>query len=215
MKKSLLLILCGMLFVRLVHCQTGFTENFNDGNITGWNGSADYSLTNVGNELKVNVRKTSTWSSFSFSFDTTDISSNPYVRMRIKSDVDINLNFFINTDQSYGNDGIPREIIHSDGYTEYIFDFSQGRPADLVGAYILSFVCNPGGAKGCNATLYIDDIRIGTDAPAIPSISRIPDQFHGINPGRNCDSFLGRKRYGNGCQSHHHNCKQFQYEPDT
>jgi glucuronoarabinoxylan endo-1,4-beta-xylanase len=181
MKKSILLILCGMLFSRVVYCQTGFTENFDDGNLTGWSGSADYGLTNTGNELKVDVRKTSTWSSFSFSFTSTDISSNPYVRMRIKSDVDININFFINTDQSYGNAGNPREIIHSDGYTEYIFDFSGAQSADLGGANILNFVCNPGGAQGCNATIYIDNIRIGTDAPAIPSISRIPDQFHGIN----------------------------------
>jgi hypothetical protein len=170
-----------MLFISVAYCQTGFNENFNDGNLSGWSGSADYILTNTGNELKVDVRKTSTWSSFTFSFTNTDISSNPYVRMRIKSDVDININFFINTDQSYGNAGNPREIIHSDGYTDYIFDFSGGQSADLGGANMLNFVCNPGGAQGCNATIYIDDIRIGTDAPAIPSISRIQDQFHGIN----------------------------------
>ncbi len=181
MKKPLVLILCGMLFINSVYCQTGFTKNFNDGNLAGWSGSADYILTNTGNELKVDVSKTSAWSSFSFSFTGTDISSNPYVRMRIKSDVDININFFVNSDQSYGNDGVPREIIHSGGYTEYIFDFSDGQSADLSGANLLNFVCNPGGARGCNATIYIDDIRIGTDAPAIPSISRIPDQFHGIN----------------------------------
>jgi O-glycosyl hydrolase len=181
MKKSLLLILCGMMSAISAYCQTGFTEDFNDGNLTGWSGSADYVLTNSGNELKVDVRKTSAWSSFSFSFTNTDISSNPYIRMRIRSDVDININFFVNSDQSYGNGNVPREIIHSDGYAEYIFDFSGGLPADLAGANILNFVCNPGGAKGCNATIYIDDIRIGSDAPAIPSISRIPDQFHGIN----------------------------------
>ena len=173
MKKSILFIVCSVLFITMAYCQTGFTENFNDGNLTGWSGSADYILTNSGNELKVDVDKSSTWSSFSFAFANTDISSNPYVRIRIKSDVDININFFVNTDQSYGNANVPREIIHSGGYTEYIFDFSDGRPADLSGANLLNFVCNPGGASGCNATIYIDDIRIGTDAPAIPSISRI------------------------------------------
>ncbi len=170
-----------MLIIKSVNCQTGFTENFDDGNLTGWSGSADYVLTNTGNELKVDVHKTSTWSSFGFSFTNTDISSNPYIRMRIKSNVDIAINFFVNTDQSYGNAGNPREIIHSEGYTEYIFDFSAGQAADLSGANLLNFVCNPGGAQGCNATIYIDDIRMGTHAPAIPSISRIPDQFHGIN----------------------------------
>jgi hypothetical protein len=118
MKKPFILILYGLLFARAIYCQTGFTENFNDGNLTGWSGSADYVLTNAGGELKVNVHKTSTWSSFTFSFTRTDISSNPYVRMWIKSDVDININFYVNTDQSYGNAGNPREIIHSDGYTE-------------------------------------------------------------------------------------------------
>jgi O-glycosyl hydrolase len=181
MKKPFILILYGLLFARAIYCQTGFTENFNDGNLTGWSGSADYVLTNAGGELKVNVHKTSTWSSFTFSFTRTDISSNPYVRMRIKSDVDININFYVNTDQSYGNAGNPREIIHSDGYTEYIFDFSGALSADLSGASLLNFVCNPGGARGCDATVYIDDIRIGSDAPAIPAISRIQDQFHGIN----------------------------------
>jgi O-glycosyl hydrolase len=198
MKKPALFIVCGMLIISAAYSQTGFTENFNDGNLTGWSGSADYGLTVTGNELKVDVHKTSAWSSFSFSFSNTDISSNPYVRMRIKSDVDINLNFFVNTDQSYGNAGNPREIIHSEGYTEYIFDLSGGKAADLAGAHLLNFVCNPGGAQGCNATLYIDDIRIGTDAPAIPSISRIPDQFHGLNATENRIDLWGVEEFVTG-----------------
>lgn len=183
MKKSLSILFMALLYLTTALGQTGFVENFDDGNLVGWSASADYELTNLGNELRIVSHKTSAWNSFSFSFAAADISANPYVRMKIRSDVDFNINFFINTDQSYGNGGNAQEIIHSDGYTEYIFDFSAGQTADLTNANLLNFVFNPGGARGCNATVYFDDIRIGDQAPAMPSISRIPDQFHSLNAG--------------------------------
>ncbi len=161
----------------------GFTENFDDGDLSGWGASPDYTLTNTGSELKIAAHKTSTWNSFTFTFPATDISANPYVSLKVKTNIDFNLNFFINSDQSYGNGGNYQEIIHSDGYTEYVFDFSGAAAADLQAASLLNFVFNPAGAMGCNSTAYFEDLKIGGDASIMPKISRIEDQFHPINSG--------------------------------
>lgn len=186
------------LSVSIAWSQTGYVENFDDGNLSGWSASADYELTNVGSEMRIVAHKTSAWNSFTFSFLSADISANPYVRMKIRSDVDLNINFFVNSDQTYGNGGTAQEIIHSNGYTEYIFDFSAGLTADLTNAHLLNFVFNPGGARGCNATVYFDDIRIGDQAPAMPSISRIPDQFHSLNAGAKTIPFWRVKDLASG-----------------
>ncbi len=173
----------------------GVTENFDDGDLSGWGGSADYSMTNTGTELRIATNKTSTWNSFTFSFPATDISANPYVSLKVKTNIDFNLNFFINSDQSYGNGSALsyQEIIHSDGYNEYIFDFSGAAAADLQGASLLNFVFNPAGAQGCTSTVYFDDLRIGGDAMIMPKISGIQDQHHPINSGMITVPFYGAK----------------------
>ena len=161
-------------------------ENFDDGDIDGWGGQADYKLSNTGSELQIISHKTSTWNSFEYSFPPTDISAHPYVSIKVKTDVDFNLNFSVwdnlaGNNYSYPvNDGY-QTIVHSDGYATYTFDFSDVTGVDLTVINKLNFVFNPAGATGCNATVYFDDIVIGEQALVVPAMAKVEDQFHGVN----------------------------------
>ncbi len=181
-KKSLLIFLLMFLFTCVF--SQGHIENFNDGDLAGWGGQADYDLTNTGTALRVDAGKVSTWNSFTYSFSTTDISANPYVSLKIKTDVDFNLGFSIwdGVDNYDYFPGTYKEIVHSDSLTEFTFDFSSAS-VDLTTIDMLNFVFNPEGANRCNATVYIDDIRIGDQAMVMPSMTNIQDQYHKINCG--------------------------------
>ena len=164
----------------------GHSENFNDGDISGWGGQADYELSNTGNELQIISHKTSTWNSFEYNFTPTDISANPYVSLKVKTDVDFNLNFSVWDNLTGNNYSYPERegyqtIVHSDGYATYTFDFRDVAGVDLSSISKLNFVFNPGGASGCNAIVYFDDIFIGEQALVSPAMAKIEDQFHGIN----------------------------------
>jgi O-glycosyl hydrolase len=167
-------------------CQTGTIENFDDGNLVGWSGQPDYTLTNVGGELKISTNKTSTWNSFQYDFAPVDISANPFVSLKVKTDIDFNLNFSIWDNTPGDHNAYPvndsyQTIVHSTGYATYTFDFRKITTVDLTKITRLNFVFNPSGAKGCNSTVYFDEIRIGDHALVMPAITKIPDQVHGIN----------------------------------
>ena len=87
--------LAALLLLPLCAFGQSHVENFDDGDISGWGGQADYELSNAGSELQIISHKTSSWNSFEYSFTPTDISANPYVSIKVKSDVDFNLNFSI------------------------------------------------------------------------------------------------------------------------
>jgi O-glycosyl hydrolase len=163
----------------------GHIEDFEDGDLSGWGGQADYKLSNTGSELQVIARKTSDWNSFEYNFTPTDITANPYVSIRVKSNVDFNLDFSVwdhgGVDYSYSVNDSYQTIVHSDGYANYTFDFRDVTGVDLTLISKLNFVFNPGGANGCNATVFFDDIRIGDQAMVAPAMAKIEDQFHGLN----------------------------------
>ena len=83
--KKIFFTFSAILLGFISYCQTGLTENFDDGDLTGWSGQADYKLINVGGELIINTNKTSTWNSFQFDLmSPIDISANPFVSIKLK-----------------------------------------------------------------------------------------------------------------------------------
>lgn len=201
--KKLIYTLAIILLGYLTYGQTGIVENFDDGDIAGWSGQADYKLTNEGGELKIATNKTATWNSFQYSFSPIDLSANPFVSLKIKTDIDFNLNFSVwdnATEAKYAyplNDGY-QAIVHSNGYATYTFDFRNVTGVDLTKVTKLNFVFNPGGAHGCQSTVYFDDIRIGSQALVMPSITKIQDQFHRLNVGKLSIPFWGIKDRATG-----------------
>ena len=202
MKKTIITLIA-ILFGYFSYSQTGLVENFDDGDITGWSGQADYKLTNVGAELKIGTKKTATWNSFQYAFSPINISANPFVSLKVKTDIDFNLNFSVwdnSTEAHYAyptNDGY-QAIVHSDGYAIYTFDFRNVTGVDLTKITKLNFVFNPAGAQGCNSTVYFDDVRIGEQALVMPAITKIQDQFHGLNAGKVTIPFWGIKDRATG-----------------
>lgn len=204
--KKLFFTLLPILFGYFSFCQTGLVENFDDGDLIGWGGQPDYRLSNVGGELKIETNKTSTWNSFQFDFSPIDISAHPFVSLKVKTDVDFNLNFSVWDTSSEDHNSYPvndgyQAIVHSGGYATYTFDFRNIPDVDLTQVTKLNFVFNPGGASGCNSTVNIDDIRIGGQALVMPAITKIPDQVHGLNAGAVSVPFWGIKDRATGSAS--------------
>ena len=186
--------------------QSGLVENFDDGNLTGWSGQPDYKFSNVDGELKIVTNKTSAWNSFQFNFSPLDISSHPYVSLRVKTDIDFNLNFSLWDNAVEPHNAYPvndpyQSIVHSDGYATYTFDFRGIAGVDLTQVARLNFVFNPGGSQGCNSTVYFDDIRIGDQALVMPAITKIQDQVYGLNAGPVSLPFWGIKDRATGVTS--------------
>jgi len=183
--------------------QSGHIENFDDGDLTGWGGQPDYKLTNVDGELVIKTDKKSTWNSFQYEFSPIDISANPFVSIKVKTDIDFNLNFAVWDNAATPKYAYPKNegyqsIVHSNGFATYTFDFRDVTGVDLTKIVKLNFVFNPSGALGCNSTVHFDDIMIGDKALVMPSIIKIPDQFHTLNTGKIVVPFWGIKDRGTG-----------------
>lgn len=186
--KKIIFTFLAIVFGLTSFCQTGLVENFDDVTLAGWTGQADYTLSNVGGQLKIETNKTSPWNSFQFDFSPIDISSHPYVSINVRTDIDFNLNFSVwdNASEalnSYSVNDSYQSIVHSDGSATYTFDFRGIPGVDLTHVAKLNFVFNPSGAQGCNSTVYFDEIKIGDQALVMPTITKIPDQVHGLNAG--------------------------------
>ena len=204
--KKIFIAFIVLLFGYTSFGQTGLVENFDDGDLTGWSGQADYTLSNAGGELKIKTNKTSAWNSFQFSFSPIDISSHPFVSIKVKTDIDFNLNFSVWDNALEPHNAYPvndsyQSIVHSEGYATYTFDFRGGTGIDLTHVTKLNFVFNPSGAQGCNSTVSFDDIQIGDQALVMPAITKIPDQVHGLNAGAVTLPFWGIKDRATGGSS--------------
>lgn len=196
--KKIIFTFSAILLGYFSFCQTGIVENFDDGNLVGWSGQADYTLTNVGGELKISTSKTSTWNSFQYDFSPVDISENPFVSIKVKTDIDFNLNFSVWDSSAEGHNAYPKNdsyqtIVRSESYATYTFDFRGIPNVDLSDVIRLNFVFNPSGAQGCISTVYFDDIRIGDQALVMPAMTKIPDQVHSLNSGKVKLNFWGIK----------------------
>ncbi|GAB1451313.1 hypothetical protein MASR2M47_13690 [Draconibacterium sp.] len=197
MKKSILTFLA-IFFALFSFGQTGLVENFDDGDLTGWGGQPDYKLSNVNGELVIKTNKTSTWNSFQFEFSPIDISANPFVSIKVKTDIDFNLNFSVWDNAATPKYAYPvkdkyQSIVHSEGFATYTFDFREVKDVDLTKIVKLNFVFNPDGAMGCKSTVHFDDLKIGDQSLVAPAITKIPDQFHSINAAKVVVPFWGIK----------------------
>ena len=167
--------------------QTGLMDDFTNSSLPGWSGSADYNLNASDGVLEIDANKRDTWNSFTFSFSPIDISANPYVSVVVRTDVVLNLGFSVwDTNDNYEYPPQTyQEVIESDHFIEYCFDFSTvANTVDLTKIKMLNFVFNPGGAKVYNGTVWFDEIRLGDVAHVFPYMTTIPKQTHYINSGQ-------------------------------
>ncbi len=164
--------------------QTGLIDDFSNSNLPGWGETGDYRLSATSGVMKIDANKRDTWNSFTFSFSPIDISENPYVSVVVRTDNVFNLGFSVwDTEDNYEyTRGMYQEVIASEHFVEYCFDFSTvADDVDLTNIKMLNFVFNPGGAKVYNGTVWFDEIRIGDLARVFPYMTTIPKQTHYIN----------------------------------
>ncbi len=163
---------------------TGLTEDFNDNTLTGWGGEVYYVLTEENQELRIDADKVNNpWASFTYSFATLDLSSNSHFTVKVKADTDLNIGVSVwdtGDNYSYPVASSYLEIVASDDYEVYSFNYSGISGVDLSQIKRLNFVFNPV-APGAKATVYFDDLKIGSDSLLTPSITEIPTQNHIIN----------------------------------
>ena len=172
----------------------GLVENFDNNNLAaGWGETGDYQLTETNGELRIDANKRSTWNAFTFSFTALDISANPYVSLKVRTEKDFNLGFSVwdNSSNYAYPSNMYQEIVVSNHDQEYTFDFSAIQGVDLTKIVMLNFVFNPGGAMRFEGTVFFDDLKIGDQASVAPFITTIPAQSHYINAPEQTVSFRG------------------------
>jgi len=167
----------------------GILEDFDDNTLTNWY-SGSYGLTETNQMLKINPVKSDVWSGFGFSFPQIDVTTVPYVSLKIKSNLDFNISVAIGTKDGkidnyplkFNTILVPgaQEVVASNEFQEYSFDYT-GIPVEALQTVSnLHFVLNPltqeFGAVP-NKEIYFDDIKVGDIAVRTPSIATIQDQM--------------------------------------
>ncbi|NJM93434.1 MAG: hypothetical protein HC842_01145 [Cytophagales bacterium] len=176
----------------------GVVDLFEDGVLEGWEVNTAHQLTEEDGILKISVRK-SLFEGFSFTFPAMDITANPVVSVKVKTDRHVNLDIFVIEDLSasparYDNNGIRREIIPHDDFVEYTFNFVGITKASLTQIKGLLFNFN-GGSRFPNgsgrANIYFDDLKVGNKAILRPSLVQVPNQDFAINADEQSIRFWG------------------------
>jgi len=85
--KKLIGLLLVVAIVNSGKAQTGVSDDFNDNILTGWTEAGSvYVLTETNQELEVGVTiGNNAYSIFEFSFSSIDMSSDPYIKVKIKT----------------------------------------------------------------------------------------------------------------------------------
>lgn len=169
----------------------GYLEDFNDNTLSGWT-PGSYSLSEAGGMLKIIPNKAGVWDGFDLKFSATqiDISTVPYMSLKIKSNFDFNIWVAIGTaggkidnyPMRFSNTGLAgvQEIVASDEFQEYSFDYTGIPTAILQAANNLHFVLNPlsrNFGEAPNKAIYFEDLKVGDLAVRTPAIATIQDQL--------------------------------------
>ncbi len=168
---------------------TGYIEDFNDNKLTGWY-AGSYGLSEQNQELKISPVKSSVWDGFGFSFPEISIKNTPYVSLKIKSNFDFNISLAVGKKggkidnyplriETIGVAGA-QEIVASNEYQTYSFDYTGLTGGKLDSISNLNFVLNPltrDFGDSPNKEIYLDDIKVGDLAIHSPAISSIQDQL--------------------------------------
>lgn len=171
-----------------VFAQTGTTDDFTDGNTTGWTGNSAYTIVGTtsisgNNALRVTAASAGVnYSSMSYQFTTLNVQDNPYVSLKVRAAAATG-NFTMRIDMMDINGRITNRtdvkntIIADGNFNEYTFPFSDfyqqyGTNNGVVDATQINRILiyfNPGGANspGYSGGILIDDVKIGDEATIV------------------------------------------------
>lgn len=179
----------------------GINETFNDNKINGWKNNNAYKLTEAYGALKIDINKiVSPYAMLSYAFSSRDLSTNPYLSLKIKVIKDMTLNIGVNDsagNSQMGDDALTYELITSKYYSVYTFNLKSFTSINLKKITSIDFYFDFA-TTDCITTAYFEDLRIGKDAVVSPSITTIPEQQTYINAPEQTVYFRGVKDATNG-----------------
>ncbi len=193
-RKLLLIIQC-LICSTVLHsaAQTGIVEDFNDNILSpSWSGSTYYVETETNQELKVVVAQPAAkYNAFTFSFSALQLSSDPYVKLKIKtsSALRLRVDFEDINGNATNSSSITKDVASATGYQELTYNFT-GRftqswpiasPVDPDQIVKIVLFVNPGGTA-FNGTIYLDDISIGSSTGILPPPGEIKLNQVGFYP---------------------------------
>jgi len=174
---SLILVLIG----NTLSAQIGLVEDFDDNILsTGWTGSGFYTLSESNQELnvQVNTLPSNSYNVFTYELPSTlDLSSNPYLTIKVKASSNIRLRIDLEDadGRATNSNALNPQITGNNTYQTITYNFtgrfSQTWPttASVNAAQIerLIFFVNPGG-NAFNGTFYLDDLLLGDETGILP-----------------------------------------------
>ncbi len=150
--------------------QTSYNDDFESGLSDDWEENNNFSLSEEDGRLKIGVHTTEEWQSFRVRPDETiDVSSHPYVNVKVKGSKPFEMQLYL---QSGGNKALREaRVTKSDEFVNYCFDFTGDVGwVDLTEIKYIVFGFN-GTAVNFDATVWLDDLKVGTDALKIANLS--------------------------------------------
>ncbi|MCK4640824.1 MAG: T9SS type A sorting domain-containing protein [Candidatus Marinimicrobia bacterium] len=144
---------------------TGLHEDFNDNMLTGWEVPAGhevtYEITELDSSLLINYHRTaSSWEWDNFNFTPTvqiDLTENPYLSLRVKSDVNCQLTI----KPIYENDTsnwLQVQLSADNVWHTDVFQMATAPPLIMTRLY---FYLDGGTTVAKTGTVYFDDLKVG------------------------------------------------------
>lgn len=155
-----MLSLCSLLSAQ----STGFLDDFNDNTLNGWEvpqTTGTFTLTEADSVLRIDYNRTGEsweWDNFNFTpLEVIDVTANPYITVRVKSNVITELTFKPVYDQTE-MDWIQYILPDDEEWHTYTFELSNDDPYYIDRIYMY---LDGGTTELKSGTVWFDDMRIG------------------------------------------------------
>ena len=179
--KKIILVVVVIVFGLLTNlfAQTGISDDFDDNSLSAsWTSSSYYTLSETNQELGVVISKPlNGYNVFTFSFSALQLSSNPYIKFRIKTAASLKLrvDFEDVNGKATNNSPITQDVAANASYQTLTYNFvgrfNQSWPitstVDPDQIVKVVFFVNPGSAAFSN-TIYLEDLQIGSNTGILP-----------------------------------------------
>ena len=166
---NFLVLVCGLRAQQL----TGFTEDFNDNILTGWEvpgvHQRTYTLTEADSVLRIDYHRTEAsweWDNFNFSPPVINISQHPIISVRYKSNIRTLLTF----KPTYGETDVGwlQKYLPDDNQWHTIFFQIENPRADYINRIYMYL--DGGTTVPKSGTVYFDDLKIGDQAEVVADL---------------------------------------------
>ncbi|HAZ03434.1 MAG TPA: hypothetical protein DCY97_14875 [Marinilabiliales bacterium] len=170
----------------------GLTDTFSDSSLANWSGSSYYFLSEGFGEMTVNAAGKIGWENLYFNVNPLSITNNPYLSVRLKTDVAVNVRFLYadiydtySDSAFFGFNLIPDGVYHT-YYVDYTNKLKNVNGVQLDPGSINNVVVQFNFGYDFTGVVYMDDLRLGADAAINSNLSVVK-----IDAGNRCNNNPG------------------------